>query len=157
MITKQYTTHYQSPIGTLKIRATDGGVSDVRFTDEKVKEDNESHPYLEECIDQLKEYFFEDRMEFNSMVLRYGATDFQMKVWDEVMKVPYGKTITYKELARRVGRPGAARAVGTALKSNPLQVLFPCHRVVPSSGDEGEYAGGALRKKWLLTHEGAIA
>ena len=89
------------------------------------------------------------------MDLPLPGTAFQRLVWRALTRVPFGKTVTYGELARRIGHPRAARAVGTALNKNPFPILFPCHRIVPSAGGIGRYAGGAARKRWLLRHERA--
>ena len=90
-----------------------------------------------------------------SIPLAPRGTEWQMKVWAELVKVPYGRTITYLELARRVGSPRAARAVGSANARNPISVLIPCHRVIASTGKLTGYAGGLDRKGWLLNHERA--
>lgn len=84
------------------------------------------------------------------------GTAFQRSVWRELTRIPSGSTITYGDLARRIGHPRAARAVGTALNKNPFPILFPCHRVVPSAEGIGRYAGGTARKRWLLRHERAL-
>ena len=88
-----------------------------------------------------------------SIPLAPRGTEWQTKVWAELVKVPYGRTITYLELARRVQRPRAARAVGSANARNPISVLIPCHRVIASTGKLTGYAGGLDRKGWLLHHE----
>ena len=82
------------------------------------------------------------------------CTPFQLKVYAALREVPAGKTVTYGELAKRAGYPGAARAVGTAMKKNRLPIVIPCHRVVPASGGLGEYSAGVKWKRWLLEHEG---
>jgi len=86
-----------------------------------------------------------------------GGTPFQQEVWAALRAIPPGNTITYAELAREVGRPTAIRAVGTINGRNPLAIVVPCHRVVGSDGSLTGYAGGLWRKRWLLTHEGALA
>jgi methylated-DNA-[protein]-cysteine S-methyltransferase len=101
---------------------------------------------------QLKEYFKGDRKEFDCKISAKG-TSYQEKVWNELLKVPYGETISYGELARRVGNPKGARSIGMAVHFNPIGIIIPCHRVIMSNGDIGGYASGVHRKKWLLKHE----
>lgn len=105
-----------------------------------------------ELSHQLQEYFAGRRQSFRTPRLRQG-TLFERAVWKELKRIPFGQTITYEELARHIGHPRAARAVGTALSKNPLPVMLPCHRVVPASRGIGAYAGGRARKRWLLTFE----
>ncbi len=90
---------------------------------------------------------------FTRLELETQGTAFQKKVWKATQKIPYGETRTYGELAKQVGHPKAARAVGTVMAKNPVCVIVPCHRVVPSSGGIGNYAYGKAMKKWLLDHE----
>ena len=104
---------------------------------------------------QLKEYFRGERKKFDiDLVIR--GTSYQQKVWEELMKVPYGETVSYGELARRIGNPKGARSVGMAVHFNPIGIIIPCHRVIMSNGDIGGYASGVDRKKWLLGHEGTL-
>ena len=86
----------------------------------------------------------------------FQATDFQLKVWQHLLTIPYGKTTTYGAIAKAIGYEGAVRAVGTAVGRNPLPVIVPCHRVLPRSGGIGEFSCGVWRKQWLLKHEGVI-
>jgi O-6-methylguanine DNA methyltransferase len=102
--------------------------------------------------DQLKEYFEGVRRKFD-LNLVINGTRYRQKVWKELLKVPYGKTISYGELARRVGNPKGARGIGMAVHFNPIGIIIPCHRVIRSSGEIGGYASGVHRKKWLLLHE----
>jgi len=104
---------------------------------------------------QLKEYFEGVRKSFDLNLVVKG-TAYQEKVWKELLKVPYGKTISYEELARRVGNPRGARSIGMALHLNPIGIVIPCHRVIMSSGEIGGYASGVHRKKWLLEHEQSL-
>jgi len=105
---------------------------------------------------QLVEYFSGDRLEFDLPLAAVG-TDFQRKVWRELCRIPYGVTISYGELARRIGQPGAARAVGLANGSNPLPIVVPCHRVIGADGSLTGFGGGIERKRWLLAHEARYA
>ena len=103
---------------------------------------------------QVEEYFRGERTAFELPVAPRGS-DFQRRVWAELARIPYGRTVSYGELARRVGRPGAARAVGRANATNPIPVVLPCHRVVGADGTLTGYAGGMERKERLLALEGA--
>jgi O-6-methylguanine DNA methyltransferase len=104
---------------------------------------------------QLKEYFNGTRRKFDIDLVMNG-TPYQKRVWKELLKVPYGKTLSYGRLAKRVGNPKGARSIGMAVSRNPIGIIIPCHRVIRSSGEIGGYASGTFRKKWLLEHEGAI-
>lgn len=108
---------------------------------------------LEKAAKQLNEYLAGKRMEFD-LDLYYDGSDFRSRVMEELNRIPYGETRTYKEVAEAVGYPNSARAVGTACAENPLPIFVPCHRVIPSSGGYGNYAGGASLKKRLLNLEG---
>ena len=101
---------------------------------------------------QLAEYFAGDRQEFD-VPLRFVGTSYQQRVWRELQNIPFGQTITYAELARRVGQPTAARAVGHANSRNPISIIVPCHRVIGVNGKLTGYAGGLDRKEWLLAWE----
>jgi methylated-DNA-[protein]-cysteine S-methyltransferase len=102
--------------------------------------------------EQLDEYFAGERQEFD-VPLKLEGTPFQRGVWRELARIPFGTTITYAELARRIGRPTASRAVGHANGRNPISILVPCHRVVGAGGQLTGYAGGVDKKRWLLERE----
>lgn len=106
-------------------------------------------------IDALRRYFHGDQDAFGTLPIAPVGTPFLMAVWEACAGIPFGETRTYGELAEAVARPGAARAVGTAMRRNPLPLIVPCHRVVPSSGGLGQYNGGVQIKRWLLDHEHA--
>jgi len=101
---------------------------------------------------QLKEYFRGERKKFDIDLVINGSP-YQKKVWEELLKVPYGKTVSYGELAKRIGNPKGSRSVGMAVHFNPIGIIIPCHRVIMSSGKIGGYAGGVDKKRWLLLHE----
>jgi methylated-DNA-[protein]-cysteine S-methyltransferase len=105
---------------------------------------------------QLTEYLAGKRRTFD-LPLRLEGTPFQRRVWDELCRIPFGETISYAELARRVGQPGAARAVGSANGRNRIGLIIPCHRVIAADGTLGGYGGGLDRKRWLLRHEALAA
>lgn len=101
---------------------------------------------------QLAEYFAGERRQFD-VPLRLAGTPFQQHIWQELLHIPFGTTITYADLARRVGKPSAARAVGHANGCNPISILVPCHRVIGVAGKLTGYAGGIEKKQWLLAWE----
>lgn len=107
---------------------------------------------LKPFVDELKEYLAGERRTFSFRVDQPG-TDFQKRVWNELMKIPFGERISYAELARRIGQPNASRAVGSANGKNQIAVVVPCHRVIASGGKIGGYGGGLWRKEWLLDLE----
>lgn len=108
---------------------------------------------LDDLKTQLREYFARERERF-TIPLAPRGTPFQLAVWNALLDVPYGETVSYAELARRIGKPKAVRAVGAANGANPIPVIIPCHRVVGSNGALTGYGGGIARKQWLLAHEG---
>ena len=107
---------------------------------------------LKDCATQLKEYFDGSRTHFELKINPKG-TDFQKMVWQELLKVPYGKTESYMEISKRIGNTKAIRAVAGANGKNPLWIIIPCHRIIGSDGSLTGYAGGLRRKQWLLNHE----
>lgn len=107
---------------------------------------------LAEVTRQLDEYFAGARVEFD-LVLAPRGTPFQREVWDQLCRIPYGETISYGELAKRVDRPGAARAVGSANGQNPIAIIVPCHRVIGADGSLTGFGGGLPWKRWLLNRE----
>ncbi|MBC2856042.1 methylated-DNA--[protein]-cysteine S-methyltransferase [Cetobacterium sp. 2A] len=121
------------------------------FIDEELKQENKNK-LTENIIKQLSEYFIGERLEFNIPILLNG-TEFQKNVWKELIKIPYGETATYKDIAVRIGNPKAVRAVGGANNKNKIAVVIPCHRVIGMSGKLVGYAGGISKKEWLLNHE----
>jgi methylated-DNA-[protein]-cysteine S-methyltransferase len=115
-------------------------------------EDADAAP-LAAAARQLREYFCRARREFD-LPLSFGGTPFQHRVWQALTEIPYGETVSYGELARRVENPRASRAVGMANNRNPIAILVPCHRVIGADGSLTGYGGGLERKRWLLAHEG---
>ncbi len=150
-------SYYPSPIGLLEIIFTEQGIINITFIDEK-KVDykyfvNKNLRFMYNLIyDQLNEYFTGNRKKFYLPVVFQG-TDFQVKVWKQLIRVPFGETRSYKEIAEAIGSPGAARAVGNANRKNPLPILVPCHRIIKTDGQLCGYASGIWRKKWLIEHE----
>jgi len=105
----------------------------------------------------MRAYFNGDLAAIDRLAADTGGTDFQRKIWRELRRIPVGKTITYAELARRIGKPAAIRAAGTANGANPVSIVIPCHRVIGTDGSLTGYGGGLHRKQWLLAHEKAIS
>ncbi len=146
--------YYESPLGWLEIRATKKGVVSVRYVEGKEDSANRSH-LLTKVKDQLREYFEKKRTAF-TVPLDLEGTDFQVIVWKELKKIPYGKTTTYHELACHLGDPNSDRAIGHATGKNPVNIIIPCHRVISQEGRLIGYQGGLWRKKWLLDFEEAL-
>ena len=153
-----------SPIGALKLLASDKGLCAVLFDGgERSKlyydgaiEQSDTHPVLERAHKQLSEYFTGKRKDFD-VKLDMRGTVFQQKAWHELQKIPYGQTISYGEQARRVGDVKKARAVGMANGRNPLAIIVPCHRVIGASGSLVGFGGGLKTKQYLLEIERKLA
>jgi len=143
----------ESPIGTIEVTVNGGGaVVSVSFVDEPMSEAGETGHAYSRALRQLEEYFQTKRRRFE-LDLEPEGTEFEYRVWSAVQRIPFGATDTYGEIARRLGEPDAARAVGHANARNPIAIIVPCHRVIGSTGDLTGYAGGLDRKKWLLDME----
>jgi len=154
-----YTTYYHSPVGLLKISGTEHYISEVSFFDKIQKVDNKKKnlpPLMIQCIEQLIQYFHGERRVFELPIHQPG-TPFQQEVWNELMTIPYGKTISYLELARKTGDTKATRAVANANGKNNVAIIVPCHRVIGANRELVGYGGGLWRKKWLLEHEAKVA
>ncbi|MFL6247429.1 MAG: methylated-DNA--[protein]-cysteine S-methyltransferase [Thermoanaerobaculia bacterium] len=141
----------ETPIGPLHAVADDAG----RLVELGFREplQHTSAPMPQRVVDQVHEYFAGKRQTFE-LELAPRGTPFQLAVWNALREIPYGDTISYAELARRIGKPAAVRAVGAANGANPIPVIIPCHRVIGSNGTLTGYGGGIERKQWLLAHEG---
>ncbi|HET9057640.1 MAG TPA: methylated-DNA--[protein]-cysteine S-methyltransferase [Chitinophagaceae bacterium] len=155
-------TYFHSPIGVIRISGTDRFICEVHFMkdDEISVSDLKSSPVVPEvintCVEQLKEYFEGGRKNFTVPVYQDG-TDFQQIVWNELLGIPFAKTISYLTLSKRIGDVKAIRAVGSTNAKNKIGIIVPCHRVIGANQDLVGYAGGLWRKKWLLDHEMKIA
>ncbi|MEI6455643.1 MAG: methylated-DNA--[protein]-cysteine S-methyltransferase [bacterium] len=145
----------KTPVGYLEVTGSENGIHSLTFLDFRVRV-TRIPSVLKDAVSQLKEYFKGTRNTF-SIKLDLKGTSFQLRVWEELLKIPYGNTITYQQLARRIGDKKALRAVGGANSTNPVSIVVPCHRIVGSDGKLVGYAGGLWRKKWLLEHEHAFA
>ena len=151
------TTTFPTPIGPLTLHAHDGALTGVWMEDDfELPERPGNAPPLTDARIQLEAYFVGKLRAFD-LPLAPEGTEFQLRVWSELSKIPYGETISYGELARRVGDPGAARAVGLANGKNPLPVIVPCHRVIGADGSLTGFGGGLDRKRRLLELEAGVA
>ncbi|MEZ4775169.1 MAG: methylated-DNA--[protein]-cysteine S-methyltransferase [Bacteroidia bacterium] len=148
-------TYYDTPVGPVEITASEIGIRSLSFTDYPTYEIQPNFPVLLQCIEQLDEYFSGKRTHF-TVFLDLEGTEFQQKVWRELMNIPLGTTASYLEIAKRVFSPNAVRAVGSACNKNKIGVVVPCHRVISSDGKLTGYAGGLQRKRWLLQHEWGV-
>lgn len=151
-------TVMKSPIGPLMLAGRDDGLRLVHFsTGRRLKSPQrdwvEDKTPFKEVIRQL-EVYFDGRLKVFDLPLVLDGTEFQLRVWNNLRKIPYGETISYGQLAKRVGSPDAARAVGLANGSNPIPIIIPCHRVIGSNGDLTGFGGGLPLKKKLLALEG---
>ena len=149
-------TYYEKfPIGWLEIKANDHAITNVNYSDEGLESDEENE-VLVQCIKELHEYFEGKRDHFDVTFDVCGSgTDFQRSVWEELAKIPYGQTISYKTLANRISGDNYSRAVANANGKNPISIIIPCHRVIASDGGYGGYTGGLDKKKLLLGIEQA--
>jgi len=153
------TTYYHSPVGLLKISGSDDYITEIIFNDKVQKIENRRRnlsPMLIQCIEQLIQYFNGQRRNFDLPINQQG-TPFQQQVWTELMSIPFAKTISYIELARRVGDAKATRAVAAANGKNNVCIIVPCHRVIGANKELIGYSGGLWRKKWLLEYEMKVA
>ena len=153
---------YDSPLGPMYATAEDDGITHIEFVGARyapeqgpVWQEQPQSPDLAACGAQLAEYFGGKRTKFD-LPLAPRKSEFQQRVWKEIARVPYGKTISYAELAKRAGAPGQARAAGAATGRNPVSLVIPCHRIVGSDGSLTGYAGGLERKRELLELEGVL-
>ena len=142
---------YKSSIGFIRIGYNNEGICSLK-TCELEDGENEPSELTERAFGQLEEYFGGKRKVFD-LPFKMNGTAFQMKVWQELLKIPYGDTVSYSEIAERIGCPEGARAVGGAVHNNPLWIIVPCHRVVGKNGKLTGYAGGTEMKKTLLELE----
>lgn len=154
-------TYYQSPIGLIRISGTDQFISEMSFIDTHQMPPAQQHkkkipPLAIRAIEELIQYFQGERRVFEFAIHQPG-TEFQQKVWHELLNIPFGRTISYLELSKRLGDTKAIRAAASANGKNNIAIVVPCHRVIGSKNDLVGYAGGLWRKKWLLEHENKMA
>lgn len=153
---KEYLTYYQSPIGSIEIRANDSFVTALSFKEPlEVKGDDTENEVLYFCKEELDKYFSGRLIHFKTPIFLSG-TAFQKNVWENLKRIAYGSTLTYASLSEKLGDRKAIRAVAGANGKNKIALIIPCHRVIGSDGSLTGYAFGLERKAWLLKHEGAI-
>ena len=148
---------FPSPLGQIRATATDRGVSSLQFVDRakgRASADS-SNPHLQNLRAELDRYF-DGKLRRFTVRLDLSGTPFRLNVWKELSRIPFGETISYIELARRIGNPKASRAVGGANGANPVCIIVPCHRVIAADGTLGGYSSGLERKKKLLALERAV-
>lgn len=145
----------ETPLGTAKLEGDENGLAAITVLDSEEYISAVLPEVLEDAAYQLREYFEGMRKDF-SLILNPQGTDFQKRVWKALQDIPYGKTVSYLELSKKLGDVKAIRAVAAANGKNPLWIVIPCHRVIGSDGSLTGYAGGLHRKKWLLAHESPV-
>ena len=155
---KEYTAYYGSPLGPIRLRANEACITELHFMDKDElasAPDAVMPPVLQQCLEELIAYFQGTLKNFNVPVQQEG-TVFQQRVWSELLNIPFGKTISYLTLAKRLGDPKAIRAAAATNGKNNIAIIVPCHRVIGTNNDLVGYAGGLWRKKWLLDLETKI-
>lgn len=143
--------YIKTPLGIAQIMGDENGVSVISIADEG-ETSNIIPVVLQDAVLQLNDYFEGKRTDF-TFKLNPAGTEFQQKVWNQLLEIPFGKTMSYLELSKKLGDVKAIRAVALANGKNPLWIVVPCHRVIGTDGSLTGYAGGLWRKKWLLEHE----
>lgn len=149
------TAFIQTPLGIAKIEGDEQGLAVISILNNEDKTTRIIPEVLEDAVYQLNEYFEGKRLNF-SLTLNPQGTDFQKRVWQELQQIPYGRTISYLDLSKKLGDVKVIRAAASANGKNPLWIVIPCHRVIGSDGSLTGYAGGLHRKKWLLEHESPV-
>jgi len=145
----------QTPVGIVRITEEDGYITYVHFINEEVELIAPGTPLLKLAVKQLNEYFTGERLDFDLPIKQQGS-DFQQEVWQCLMTIKYGKTISYAHQSKLMNNPLAIRAIASANGKNNLAIVVPCHRVIGSDGSLTGYASGVWRKKWLLEHEARV-
>ncbi len=152
-----YKSFYKSPIGIIEISAGSKGITSIRFLDDQIKgNDFSENDYTKRCCVQIEKYFSGSLKEFN-LELDLTGTEFQIQVWNGLLEVKFGETISYQKQSKNIGNIKKIRAVANANGKNPIAIVIPCHRIIGSNGSLTGYAGGLWRKKWLLEHEAKIS
>ncbi len=147
-----FKTTIETPVGYLELTSNQQFLLSVSFAETFGLSSDFQPDILKGSVLQINEYFEGKRKEF-SLNLQPAGTDFQLKVWEELKKVPFGETASYLDIAIKIGSKNNTRAVGLANGKNPIPIIIPCHRVIGTNGKLTGYAGGLERKKWLLQHE----
>lgn len=147
-----YKAYYKSEIGIIEITSSDVGIKTVEFLDDQPSSNFEVNSHITKCLKEMDEYFKGERKKF-TVNLDWQGTEFQKKVWQCLLGIPYAGTVSYLDIAIELGDPKAVRAVGMANNKNPIPIIVPCHRVIGADGKLIGYACGLWRKDWLLKHE----
>jgi methylated-DNA-[protein]-cysteine S-methyltransferase len=148
-----FSTWFESPLGIIEVCGTSDFITHVGFKNEVPEICADLPDTLQKCKQELEEFFAGKRKAFTISCQPVG-TDFQKKVWQELLDIGYGDTVSYIDIAKKLKNPGAVRAVGLANGKNPIAIIIPCHRVIGDNGRLTGYGGGLWRKQWLLEHEG---
>lgn len=148
---------YQSPFGQVIFYIDNGSLTDMMFDNQLIKSSASS--VVEKISDQLDRYFHNQLRAFDVPIAWHKGTPFQHQVWEAMLKIPYGKTASYSEIAQAIGHPKAFRAVGQACKNNPIGIIVPCHRVIGKDGSMTGYSGKNYvhLKQALLAHEARLS
>jgi methylated-DNA-[protein]-cysteine S-methyltransferase len=144
--------YHRTPVGIARITEDEGYISSISALDEEHEVTSPSTPLLQAAITQLEEYFAGSRKIFD-MPIKQQGTPFQQQVWEQLLQIKYGSTISYAQQSNQMNSPLAIRAIAAANGKNSLWIVVPCHRVIGSDGSLTGYAGGLWRKQWLLEHE----
>ena len=160
----EHRARWKSPLGEILLSATEDTLNGLWFADQKYAPESfkstpnsKNTPIIHSTLTWLRLYFNGDAPLHTKISVQPVGTEFQQQVWDELLRIPSGKTTTYADLAHSIGRPKAVRAVGTAVGRNPISLLIPCHRVIGTNGALTGYAGGLQRKEALLNLEGVLS
>ena len=147
-------TYYESPLGWLVISSNGTAITSIGFVNEP-GEQQQADEVTQKAISQLSEFFEGTRTHFE-LPLAPEGTEFEQRVWDQLLAIPYGTTVTYGHISKKLGDANLMRAVGRANGKNPISIVVPCHRVIGSDNKLIGYSGGLKNKEWLLRHEGAL-
>ncbi len=146
-----YRAHFKSPVGLLAITANETAITGLHFVENKVDKEK-INGVIKDCLQQLTEYFKRERYDFN-LALEQEGTELQQRVWSGLQKIPYGMTMSYLNMARKIKNRTLSRAVGNASGKNNIPIIIPCHRLIGSNGSLTGYSGGIENKRWLLEFE----
>ncbi len=151
---------FETPIGAFFLETSEDGIVQSGIGERPpvvpAQTSDAADAHLKKAVKAVEHYFSHERETFDDLVLAPRGSPFQLAVWAELSKIPYGTTTSYGEIAERVGQPDGAQAVGRANNQNPLGVIVPCHRVIGADGSMVGFGGGIEMKTWLLRHEGAL-
>jgi methylated-DNA-[protein]-cysteine S-methyltransferase len=149
----QQTAYYHSPVGILKISSEGNFITELILVDKPDVGKEQIADYLKFTIEQLEQYFNKDREIFDINIKFNKGTDFQKSIWNSLLEIPFGQTVSYAKIASNIANPKAVRAVGSAIGANPVSIIVPCHRVIGSDGSLTGFAWGLEVKKKLLDLE----